>query len=298
MDCVLCRADAPRPQANFCEECGAPLRPPEVDPTARPYDARAHLEYTAGSELAAVTDRGLRHPHNEDACALGRAPDTAWLVVCDGVSRSHRPAEAAELAANACLDALLAGRGLPESLAAAEARVRALSDEGAAPTELDPPACTVVAAGVRGRHVDLAWLGDSRAYFVGSVGPALTLTRDHSWAVEEVAAERLTSAQARTHPLAACVLRTLGGQRGPEGLPDAPEFAAFDAPSPGWLLLCTDGWWRYHPDPALLARVFRAADRDTAGSAEALLALARVLVQTACRCGGRDNVTVALARIS
>ncbi|MBS0656829.1 MAG: protein phosphatase 2C domain-containing protein [Verrucomicrobia bacterium] len=298
MECTLCRAGESRSPANFCEECGAPLRALPAPAPERPADPRAHLERTVGADLAAVSDRGLRHAANEDACALGATGELRCLVVCDGVSRSHRPAEAAERAAAVCLDALLAGHGLSGGVAAAEAAVRTLAAASDVPAHLDPPECTLVAARLRQRRVELAWLGDSRAYFVGAEGPALPLTRDHSWAEEAIASGQLTAAEARAHPDAACVLRTLGGPLQADDLPDEPELVRFDAPGPGWLLLCTDGWWRYHPDPALLARLFRAAERDTAAAAEPLLALARLLVQAACRCGGRDNVTVALARIS
>ena len=93
-------------------------------------------------------------------------------------------------------------------------------------------------------------------------------------------------------------MRTLGGLPLDGSLePDPPSFAAFTAPDPGWLLLCSDGWWAYHPDLSLLARMVRAAERDTTAAPLPALALARLLVEAARRAGGRDNITVALCRV-
>lgn len=285
MECSLCHGADPRPETNFCEECGAALRPLARPATQPPATPRDHHESAPAAGLAAVTDRGLRHPHNEDWAALARSDAADCLVVCDGVSRSHRPAEASAAAASAALAELTRGTMLRHAIVAAEAAVRVLGAEGT------PAESTIVAARVRQRRLDLAWLGDSRAYFIGADGPAQLLTRDHSWINQEVEAGRLSEAEARTRPEASCVVRTLGGQ-------DQPSFAHLVLPEPGWLLLCTDGWWGYQRDPALLARLFRAAERDTASGSQAPLALARLLVETARRAGGRDNITVALAHLS
>lgn len=294
MECTLCQTAGPRPQINFCEECGAPLRPLPQPPGQPPAAPRDRLELTHGPHLAAVSDRGLRHAHNEDFAALARGQAGDCLVVSDGVSRSHRPAEASLAAATAACDALCAGHAPAAAIAAAEQAVRGLA-VNELPPEIDPPEATIVAARVRSRHADLAWLGDSRAYFIPAEGPAQLLTRDHSWVQQEIEAGRLTESEARAQPDAHSVVRTLGGpaDRGC----DRPDLIHFEASAPGWLLLCTDGWWGYQLHADLLARIFRAAERDTARAAEPTLALCRLLVETARRAGGRDNLTVALARL-
>jgi len=63
-----------------------------------------HSEVDAGV-AAGVSDRGLRHLRNEDAMALASQQTQDGLVVvavvCDGVSSSPRPDEAAQAAAAA-----------------------------------------------------------------------------------------------------------------------------------------------------------------------------------------------------
>src|SRR4029077_19175970 len=61
--------------------------------------------------LAGVTDRGLRHPRNEDAMALATtetpAGPVAIVVVCDGVSSSPNPEDASLTGAQAAVRMLL-----------------------------------------------------------------------------------------------------------------------------------------------------------------------------------------------
>ena len=79
---------------------------------------------------AGVSDRGLRHPRNEDAMALEaqQTPSGPVLVavVCDGVSTAARPDEASLAAAQIALPRLLAAAQAGEDLAeASRAAVRA-----------------------------------------------------------------------------------------------------------------------------------------------------------------------------
>jgi len=103
--CPACSADPAIAQPvavtadGYCESCGRKV------PTGRD-----HVELDLGL-LAGVTDRGLRHPRNEDAMALATA-DTqggpvAVAVVCDGVSSSPQPDDASLTAAQAAVRVLL-----------------------------------------------------------------------------------------------------------------------------------------------------------------------------------------------
>jgi serine/threonine protein phosphatase PrpC len=85
---------------GYCGQCGTPAPAP-----------RDHwLEHPA-SWVAAVTDRGVRHPHNEDAVAVAAGPvpgSFAGLVVCDGVSSSNGSAVASLAAVRVARDVLIA----------------------------------------------------------------------------------------------------------------------------------------------------------------------------------------------
>jgi serine/threonine protein phosphatase PrpC len=277
---------------RYCEACG----------TRRP-DPRDHLE-VALPGVAAVSNRGLRHQHNEDAVALrsltrdrdGVAALVA--VLCDGVSRAPRPDLASDAAADAGADALAGAlRAGPEPTAAAgpdvEAAVRvAGGGAGTAVADLTgrlalpgSPACTFVAAAVVDGSVTVGWIGDSRAYWLPrGTGGGVRLTQDDSWYTEATADGRMSAVAAAADRRAHALTAWLGV--------DAPETSVhietLRPSSPGVLVLCTDGLWNYRTTPEALTAVLPAdAATDPLGAAQEL-------VQEALRSGGRDNITVAV----
>jgi serine/threonine protein phosphatase PrpC len=280
--CPFCRSVGRSPD-GYCESCGRRL------PSNRDHD-----ELDLGL-LAGVTDRGLRHHRNEDAMALAAtrlaSGPAAVAVVCDGVSGSARPDEAARMAAQTMLHALTAAMDNGDDPAAASTKAfgsarEALVDlsRGALPDNV--PATTFVCAALAGQAVTLCWLGDSRAYWLRPepYPAAEQLTRDDSVAAEMVAAGLASETSALALPEAHVLTRWLGAD-----ISDAPHVARFEPPEPGVLLLCSDGLWNYQPDGAELARLaLPAALTDPLGAAGAL-------VRFALTAGGMDNVTAVLA---
>jgi len=266
---------------NTCEKCGREAP-----------SGRDHLEIDLGA-LAGVSDLGRRHASNEDAMGLGLTETptgtAAMAVVCDGVSTSTRPAEASLAAAQAAIRVLTdmlrggmrAAEALPKAVRAADAAVRDLAGES-----LNAPAATIVSAVVTADAVVVAWIGDSRAYWLPAdhdLGNQL-LTRDDSLAIELAAAGALPEADAITSPHAHIVTRWLGA----DAQAGEPHSAAFQPPGPGVLLLCTDGLWNYQPEADGLARLAGPkSPGDLAGAAADLLAFAL-------EAGGHDNITIVL----
>src|ERR1700677_3095929 len=103
--------------AGFCEECGVR----QID--AAPED---HEEQAIDANFAGVTDRGRRHPVNEDAIGIAEAASPSGLVrlliVCDGVSTASEAARASAAAVEAFAKAALAGAAAGDDLAAAARR--------------------------------------------------------------------------------------------------------------------------------------------------------------------------------
>ncbi len=275
---------------GFCADCGAQMR-----------DAAAGL-VLRGPGLAAVTDPGRKHRENQDAVLLGGpAAGSAGsiVVVCDGVSNSQTPAAAAAVAAQAAFAVLQdAGTGVSESVmreavVAAHAAVCALPYDRQA--DVDPPACTLVAAVVRqaGEDLDvvLGWLGDSRA-FVLSEGNSALLTHDHSWVNMVVDAGTMPLAEAmrdrRAHALVHCLGTTDFAAFSP--CPE-PAVRIVAMPRTGWLLLCTDGLWNYADTPAALLHACPGMSRMEAGP------VCAALLHHALDGGGHDNVTVAAIQL-
>jgi serine/threonine protein phosphatase PrpC len=280
--CAFCHAEHLTPD-GYCESCGR-----------KQPSARDHIELDLGL-LAGVTDKGLRHSRNEDAMALATAEvggrPVALAVVCDGVSSSRRPDEASLAAVQAAVRVLLAGVREDEDLletskaavAAAQQALAGLDEPGPG----DAPSATFVSVALTHEKATLCWLGDSRAYWLGS-GPgsgAKRLTTDDSLAGEMVAAGLVSEEDAMTLPGAHVVTGWLGADAsGAE-----PHLATFIPPGPGALLLCSDGLWNYRPGAAELAELaLPRALTDPLGAAAAL-------VTFALEAGGMDNITAVVA---
>ncbi|MET0495885.1 MAG: PP2C family serine/threonine-protein phosphatase [Actinoplanes sp.] len=278
-DCPACDAAGTVGEDGYCGNCGILA--------ARPRD---HVEADAGGIAAAVTDRGKRHHRNEDAMWLATRGADVDVVVCDGVSSSFDPDVASEIAAESAGKALTTAAGeLPEAIAAAlvlaGAAVAGLAGSGDPRRAASNPACTIVAACVRGTEIGYGWVGDSRAYWIPETGDATQLTEDDSWATHAIALGAEPQA-AWNDPKAHAITAWLGADAGPI----KPRGGAFFAETPGHLVLCSDGLWNYLTEPAAFAETVRAAVRDT----NDLLEAARTLVGFANDAGGSDNITVAL----
>ncbi|MVA76151.1 serine/threonine protein phosphatase [Auraticoccus sp. F435] len=275
-----------------CPRCGADGTP-----------ARDHFELSPSSWVGGVCDRGRRHHRNEDAMALHSDPEPgrrAVLVVCDGVSTAPDSDRASLVAATTARDLLSrhrpSGMGTPESRTAALASglveagraadeaVGAIRAEGSS----DGPSCTFAAAVVEGDLCVYGLIGDSRVYWLPDDGPPRQLGEDDSVAAMRVAAgvDRDT---AESSPGAHAITRWLG--------PDSPDTraqtGAVPLDRPGWVLVCSDGLWNYASDPQQLQQLVRA---QVGAGATGPTQLAAALVAWANEQGGRDNITVALAR--
>jgi len=251
-----------------------------------------HAEIDLGL-MAGVTDRGLRHHHNEDAMALAApqlpAGPVAVAVVCDGVSTSSRADEASKTAAQAAMGVLLAAVRTGDDISAASQRafesaqqaLLALAAEGGMAG--NAPSATFASAVVTDRDVTVSWLGDSRAYWLARSSPARQLTTDDSMAAELVA-RGLSEADALASPAGHVVTGWIGAD-----LADAKAHVmTFAPPGEGVVLLCSDGLWNYEQDAAALAgRALPDALTDPLGAASDL-------VSFAIDAGGSDNITVVL----
>ncbi|GAA2608787.1 protein phosphatase 2C domain-containing protein [Paractinoplanes durhamensis] len=322
-DCASC-ADERAAGAAFCEACGrslieatpgVPLEQPFSEPplAAKPPcpncgvpggvgtdgycehcgmlagRSRDHLEADSAEIAAAVTDRGRRHHRNEDAMWLAVRGTDVDVVVCDGVSASFDPDVASEVAANTAGAALGKSPDVSAAILDAKAAVAELAGVGDPRRAASNPACTIVAATIRGVEINIGWVGDSRAYWLPADGPAEQLTEDDSWATHAIAMGADPAAAMRD-PKAHAITAWLGADAGPV----APRTGAFTVIGPGHLILCSDGLWNYLPDPAELGAVVR----DQLHKGGTLIDAARGLTDYANAAGGADNITVALVPVS
>ena len=158
----------------------------------------------------------------------------------------------------------------------------ALQEQGRADPRLAGMGTTMTLACSLGARVVIGHIGDSRAYLLH--GDELhQLTRDHTLVQGLVDVGRLSAEEAARHPLRHVLTGALGGRtHGLRG--DFQQVCLADGDQ---LLLCTDGLTNM-VDDAAIASVLRSGS----SSSEACQAL----VAAALDKGGKDNVTVALAR--
>ncbi|MHC5597079.1 MAG: PP2C family serine/threonine-protein phosphatase [Nostoc sp.] len=318
MQCMNCGASM-LASDKFCEECGIPLtasKPPTSTKGCEKCGAgieaidaegycsncgfrqesreRNRLEVIVNSELAGVSDRGLKHHSNQDFLALQHITDsqTNILVVCDGVSSSAQADLAAQTAAQSvCL--ALTNAYQEKNLNAAIKSAFALASASVSDLTYtknfnsDPPSTTIVAAIVQNGTATIGWLGDSRAYWI-SAHSCQQLTQDNSWLTEVVAAGEMTLAEAIKSPNAHAITRWLGA----DAVENAePSIVNFTIPGSGNLILCTDGLWNYLSEAADLGNlVQRSLNTDA-------VSISRTLVEFALNRGGHDNITVAVLRL-
>lgn len=183
------------------------------------------------------------------------------LAVADGVGGAAGGEIAADAAIAALDDRFFASGDAPveQRLADAmrDANTAVLAAAGSSGNA--QAASTLVSAVVRGPHVVLGNLGDSRAYLVRG-GESRRLTEDHSGGT------------------AHAITRFVGDPRGVQ-----PDVFVEELRPADRLLLCSDGLTRHVEDTELAALAVGPLD-----------AAADRLVTTALERGGADNVTVVL----
>jgi serine/threonine protein phosphatase PrpC len=252
----------------------------------------------ASSRVAGRTHVGLDRPANEDAVAVSvTAHDgvaRALAVVCDGIAGGAGGDRAALAAAEGALAALVAAGGEPgeRALRRAVAAAHRAVCEAAIPSApgRDAPGTTLVAAVSDGTALDVAWVGDSRAYLVPPSGPAEQVTRDHSWVTRVVDAGELTEEEARASRWAQVITRCVGPAEDPDPLrPAEPSLCSIEALPGSVVVLCTDGLWAVFPGTDALGAAVRGA--PSPGDADAV---AGWLMDRALAAGAPDDVTVAV----
>lgn len=161
-----------------------------------------------------LTDPG-RDPskqENEDSLVYQELHVGHLLLVCDGMGGHSSGREASQLAVATILAELAkvpAGSDPGDALASAlrEANRRVYAMGGA--SEHGRPGSTCVAALLHPMGVEVAHVGDSRAYLIRS-GQLWPLTRDHSMVWEMVAAGLLRPEDTQGHPDSNKITRALG----------------------------------------------------------------------------------------
>ncbi|AKT41961.1 PP2C family protein-serine/threonine phosphatase [Chondromyces crocatus] len=244
-------------------------------------------------DFAQASDPG-RDPNkqvNEDSCGVAETGLGHLAVLCDGMGGHHGGREASRTAIQTIFEVVeRATPGTPPGATlkvAIEEAGRRVFQLGGPIENRGRPGSTVVAMLLHDRGVDVAHVGDSRAYVIRA-GQIYPLTRDHSMVQSLIDAGMITEKQAIGHPDANKITRALGmkPEVDVEVRPESMELYPGDL-----LLTSSDGLTDLALNDDILGCVRQALASGTLEHA------CQMLVQMANDRGGHDNITVQLARV-
>lgn len=250
--------------------------------------------------LVAALERGLLIEGSslpaEAGTRITDTPQARLLIVADGIG-GHG---GGELASAVTIDAMAhyafaampwamgtkegsfeaIAEGLREAVGLAQARMRRVARRKNVAPDLGT---TLTMAYLAWPDLHVVHVGDSRAYLLRE-GTLLRLTRDHTLAQRMVDDEAMTPEQAASSHYSHVLVNAVGG-----GTDDVDvELHRLRLEIEDQLMLCTDGLYDMVPDSAI-AEHLRRTDRPVDDVVNGLIAAANAA-------GGRDNVTVVLAR--
>jgi protein phosphatase len=253
--------------------------------------------------ITAVTDIGVARSHNEDAvlalqlpAVRGRGTAAVFLAVADGMGGLHGGEVASGTAIAAANETVLSRwRTVPPASAddwiatlqtvVAEC-LRALRNTAVHSIDLAKMGTTLTCVAVSDHGCAFAHVGDSRAYLLRN-GELRRLTTDHNAAQELASEGRIRGDEAATHHSRHVLTRWLA----PDAADIAPDVGSLASEPGDILLVCSDGLYTVVPDDEI-ARLLGASPESPDG----LDRVASSLVERANKRGGRDNISVVLAR--
>jgi protein phosphatase len=254
--------------------------------------------------FAEQCDRGKLRDENQDSVRHMRTALGELLMVADGIGGYQGGAVASKMAVERFCSYLAAlPADSPPARAIQEASARANEEIFAAAKAPGSPyqrmGSTVVLAMLQAKTLSAqshnaeqsqqhfqAWIGhigDSRAYLVRD-GRLTRITNDHSAVQTLLSRNLITPEEARRHPDASVLTRSLGHQPEVEIDIDMVELRRGDT-----LLLCSDGLWGYVEEAQI--------ESIAADPALTVQAASRALLQLALDAGGHDNIGIELARL-
>jgi len=229
-------------------------------------------------EHAQRSDTGRVRSANEDSF-LVRSP---LFVVADGMGGANAGEVASRRAVDVFARGLRTGVDDQQRLAeAVEVANQEIHNDAQGDSSHRGMGTTLTAALVGDDAISIAHVGDSRAYLIRG-NQIEQLTRDHTLVDELVRQGRLTEQQAAEHPQRSIITRALG----PEPSVEVDTFAV-GLEADDILLLCSDGLTGMISDQVML---------ETTLASRSLAAAAKSLIRKANDAGGRDNITVVLAK--
>ena len=235
--------------------------------------------------VSADTDRGLMREENEDAFGLPHSEPTLWqthgylFAVADGVGGYGNGREAAGLTIETLYTAYY-GNHSPDLLGAIQQANMTVRRRMLTMTNHNRRmGSTLVALLFHGGEVQVAHIGDSRAYLVRQ-GAIRQLTVDHSLVQEQFEAGLIDAEHARSHQKKNIITRAIGAESYVAA--DLNRFA--ELVTGDTFLLCSDGLTNHVSDEVIADVISNYLPEEAT----------KKLIQIANDHGGSDNITVAV----
>lgn len=234
-------------------------------------------------ETYALTDMGVTRDMNQDYFytseeSLGHLPNL--FIVADGMG-GH---QAGEFASRYTVDCIVKGvkkcrKRDPEAilLTAIKGANDALKEHARMYPKMRGMGTTVVAATYKKGQLTVANVGDSRLYVVGENMSQITV--DHSLVQEMVRIGEITEEQARNHPDKNIITRAIGAESEVN-----VDFFHVELQAGDKVLLCSDGLTNMVENEQI-QQILNDSEMTLEKKVE-------LLVDTANKNGGKDNITV------
>lgn len=235
--------------------------------------------------MISLTDIGKVRVINEDSCAVFSAGNFDVMIVADGMG-GHNAGEVASGCAVKTIKRFISENAgilniaelLKSALDKADAAVLEKSNESDSYSEMGT---TVVMACIKDKTVFFANVGDSRGYVMDKCG-IRQITQDDSFVAELVRRGEITPGEAKVHPQRNIITQAVGTRGGIT----AGIYRHVCKPG-DVVLICSDGLTNMVDDDEIFEIIKRYGAEDGV----------KKLVEFANKCGGTDNITVAVAEI-
>ena len=237
-------------------------------------------------EAFAATDKGCVRSNNEDYWLI--QPDLGLYVVADGMGGARAGEQASRLAVNTVAE-IVKSAGRRDSqvlLGAVEEANRRVLEAAHSDPKLEGMGTTLLAALELETGLEIASVGDSRAYVLDDEG-LRAITDDQTWVNEVGRPLGLDEESLRTHPMRHVLTMAIGANA-----PLAVNYYSVPLKEHSLVLMCSDGLHGV-VEGAKLERILRDAKNGAS-----LHDNCKKLIEAAKEAGGPDNITALLVRKS
>ena len=235
-------------------------------------------------EAFALSDRGCIRSNNEDYCLI--QPALGLFVLADGMGGAKAGERASRLAVETVAQSVQVAerRDSQVLLRAVEEANRRVIEAAHSDPELEGMGTTLVVALELDGGIDIASVGDSRAYVLDEDG-FRAITDDQTWVNEVGRPLGLDEASLRSHPMRHVLTMAIGASA-----PLAVNYYSVPLKGRALVLICSDGLHGV-VDGAELERILRGGQNGVS-----LEDSCKRLIQAAKEAGGPDNITAVLVR--